>query len=213
MKLELSFDDNHELDTVINCCNKDGKFECKINIPSCVKTNLLELAMAGVVHREHFSQIRRLGKFYLENVFHYNFYEVDSENRSVVHYLAWTGKDESLADILEVIPSLANMQDEYGETPLMLAVRGGKPCLMVLKLLLNSSHVVIDTQNRRGWTALHLATSFGDQVCAELLVRSGASVLLRDRQGLSPVDTIHQGVKDSQKKILLSLMKNKKISK
>ena len=213
MKLELSFDDNHELDTVINCCNKDGKFECKINIPSCVKTNLLELAMAGVVNKEHFSQIRRLGKFYLENVFHYNFYEVDSENRSVVHYLAWTGKDESLADILEVIPSLANMQDEYGETPLMLAVRGGKPCLMVLKLLLNSSHVVIDTQNRRGWTALHLATSFGDQVCAELLVRSGASVLLRDRQGLTPVDTIHQGVKDSQKKILLSLMKNKKISK
>ena len=128
MKLELCFDDNHELDTVINCCKAGGVFDCKLHLPTCVSVELLEQAKAGLVHKEHFSQIRRLGKFYLENVFHYNFYELDSENRSIVHYLAWTGKDDSLADMLEVIPSLANLQDEYGETPLMLAVRGGKPC-------------------------------------------------------------------------------------
>ena len=30
MKLELCFDDNHELETVLNCSSKGGKFECKI---------------------------------------------------------------------------------------------------------------------------------------------------------------------------------------
>ena len=82
---ELFFDDNHELDTYLNCSSRGGKFECKVHIPSCVKTDLLEQAQSGVVHKELFSQIRRLGKFYLENVFQYNFYLLDGEKRSVVH--------------------------------------------------------------------------------------------------------------------------------
>ena len=70
-----------------------------------MKTELLEQARSGVVLKEHFSQIRRLGKFYLENVFQY--YLLDGEKRSVFHYLAWTGKDDSLAYMLDVIPFLA----------------------------------------------------------------------------------------------------------
>ena len=48
---------------------------------------------------------------------------LDQENRSVAHYLAWMGCDESLQDILSIVPTLGNFQDIYGETPLMLAVR------------------------------------------------------------------------------------------
>ena len=139
MKLELCFDDNHELETVLNCSNK--------------------------------------------------------------------------GDMLDVIPSFANLQDEYGETPLMLTVRGGKPCIAALKILLSSPHILIDCQNRRGQTALHLAASFADQTCTELLVRGGACVSVRDKLGLVPADVVPGGIKDSQKKFILGIMKKQKISK
>ena len=50
-------------------------------------------------------------------------FRLDNERRSVAHYLAWMGKEESLSDILQVVPTFANYQDIDGETPLMLAVR------------------------------------------------------------------------------------------
>ena len=48
---------------------------------------------------------------------------LDQENRSVAHYLAWIGCDESLQDILSIVPTFSNFQDINGETPLMLAVK------------------------------------------------------------------------------------------
>ena len=50
-------------------------------------------------------------------------FRLDQENRSVAHYLAWIGCDESLQDFLSLVPTMSNFQDIYGETPLMLAVR------------------------------------------------------------------------------------------
>ena len=213
MNIELCFDDNHELDTVQNCGSVGGPFECKINIPACVKADLLEQVRSGIVKREQFIQMKKLGKFYLENAFQYNFYELDGECRSVVHYLAWIGQEEPLADMLEVMPTFANLQDEYGETPLMLTVRGGKPCIAALKILLSSPHVFIDCQNKRGQTALHLAASCADQTCTELLVRGGACVSLRDKQGFVPSDVVPGGLKESQRKLIMGIMKKQKTSK
>ena len=67
----------------------------------------------------------------------------------------------------------------------MLTVRGGKPCIAALKILLSSSHVHIDYQ-----TALHLAASFADQACTELLMQGGACVSVRDKLGLVPADVV-----------------------
>ena len=95
----------------------------------------------------------------------------------------------------------------------MLTVIGGKPCIAALKILLSSPHILIDCQNRRGQTALHLAASFADQTCTELLVRGGACVSVRDKLGLVPADVVPGGIKDSQKKFILGIMKKQKISK
>ena len=62
-----------------------------------------------------------------------NSLRLDSERRSVAHYLAWIGDDDSLADILSTVPAFSSLQDMYGETPLMLAVRSD--CYKIIIIL------------------------------------------------------------------------------
>merc|ERR1712154_620013 len=118
--------------------------------------------MEGRVEPQLFREIRKLGKFYLETAFDYDLYRVDEEGRTVVHYLAWLGKEDPLVDLLSLLPTFINFQDIYGETPLMYAVRGGKACLTVVRTLLNitSIELMLDLQNIEGDTAAHLAVRF-----------------------------------------------------
>ena len=48
-------------------------------------------------------------------------------------------------------------KDDEGVTPLMLAVRGGTPCLAGLKVLLSQPGILLDMGDGQGSTALHMA--------------------------------------------------------
>ena len=128
-----------------------------MEIPACARENLLEGVKAGKVETRLFQQLARLGLFYLEEVFSVCLYQVDEEGRNLAHYLAWLGEDASLSHLLSLLPTLANMGDEDGNTPLHLAVRGGAPCLSTAKLLLSLPQTMLDLPNVDGSTPLHIA--------------------------------------------------------
>jgi len=209
MELEICLDDHHEIESALVVAD-NRLLECRVSEPSCVKADILQDVMAGKVDPNIFSQLRKLGLFYLESVFQYNFYRLDNENRTVAHYLAWCGHVAPLADVFAMVPAFANFQDIYGETPLMLAVRGGKGCISTLKFLLDlsaKSDLLLDICNEAGNTALHLAVNNQDVIAAELLVKHGADVSVKNINFQTPVDCIPLDLEDNKMKKLLSLLK------
>ena len=54
--------------------------------------------------------MRRLGRFYLWQCFHHSLYSLDCEGRSLAHYATWIGREDVLADILSLAPTLGNLQ-------------------------------------------------------------------------------------------------------
>ena len=133
------------------------ELECRMEIPACARENLLEGVRAGKVETRLFQQMARLGLFYLEEAFSVCLYQVDEEGRNLAHYLAWIGEEAALGHVLSLLPTLANMGDEDGNTPLHLAVRGGAPCISAARLLLSLPQTMVDLQNTDGNTPLHIA--------------------------------------------------------
>jgi len=91
----------------------------------------------------------------------------------------------------------------------MLAVRGGAPCVPVLRLLLSLPQTCTDLPSLLGSTALHMAASWGDQTATELLIRAGANPALKDRDGKIPAELVPSRLKDTQRKLLLSILRKK----
>ena len=93
---------------------------------------------------------------------------------------------------------------------LRLFSRGGRACVAVVKYLTELSHSTdlhLDLQNNRGDTALHLAIKFADVVNVELLLRAGADPSVKNNDIKSPVDNIPIDLKESQRRVLMSLFK------
>ena len=86
--------------------------------------------------------------------------QVDDEGRNMAHYLAWLGEEAALSHLLSLLPSLANMVDEEGNTPMHLAVRGGAPCLASARVLLSLHNTLVDLPDFEGNTPLHIAARF-----------------------------------------------------
>ena len=78
----------------------------------------------------------------------------------MAHYLAWLGEEAALSQLLSLLPSLANMVDEEGSTPMHLAVRGGAPCLASARVLLSLPNTLVDLPDFEGNTPLHIAARF-----------------------------------------------------
>lgn len=78
----------------------------------------------------------------------------------MAHYLAWLGEEVALGHLLSLLPSLANMVDEEGSTPMHLAVRGGAPCLASARVLLSLHNILVDLPDSEGNTPLHIAARF-----------------------------------------------------
>ena len=85
---------------------------------------------------------------------------MDDEGRNMAHYLAWLGEEAALSHLLSLLPSLANMMDEEGNTPMHLAVRGGAPCLASARVLLSLHNTLVDLPDFEGNTPLHIAARF-----------------------------------------------------
>lgn len=76
-----------------------------------------------------------------------------------------------------------NMYDENGTTPLMLAILSEKADFQIVKTIVESGADVNLQEPTQKWTALHLASRDGNYEIADLLIRHGAIVDVRDCYG------------------------------
>lgn len=91
---------------------------------------------------------------------------------------------ESVVEILEAVPSLVDVTDNLGSSPLMATCRLGKG--KVAKALLDHQ-ADPEFQNKAGHNCLMEACYYGHLTIVELLRERGASWLARDKAGLSPL--------------------------
>jgi ankyrin repeat protein len=86
---------------------------------------------------------------------------------------------------------LVNDRDDYGCTPLQIAVQ--KDHRDVVTYLLDSG-AEVNSRNKDGYTALHFVTS---KTMAELLITRGADVNIPDNYGLIPIhNAVLEGYRD-----------------
>lgn len=82
-----------------------------------------------------------------------------------------------------------NAQTTYGDTPLLFAVRHGRPnALAVVSALLKSGATTSQAQTPTGRTALHLAVMGGQTELVLRLADAGADASIADSDGLTPLD-------------------------
>lgn len=82
-----------------------------------------------------------------------------------------------------------NAQTTYGDTPLLFAVRHGRPNAMaVVSALLKSGATTSQAQTQTGRTALHLAVIGGHTELVRRLAEAGADASVADNDGLTPLD-------------------------
>ena len=71
--------------------------------------------------------------------------------------------------------------------PLLSAVEHDEQSEVYLEALLEDGQVDLEVADFRGWTALHLAASFGREKCIELLLEEGADPKAVDTYGFTPL--------------------------
>ncbi|PWA41543.1 Ankyrin repeat-containing protein [Artemisia annua] len=124
------------------------------------------------------------------------------DGRSPLHLAASKGhEDIALFLIQEGVE--VNISDNFGNTPLLEAIKRGhdniasllikEGCSLTItdsdtKLSPSVAREVLNSKDYDFRTPLHVATSRGSYVLAELLVKAGASVLSKDRWGNTPLD-------------------------
>lgn len=107
-----------------------------------------------------------------------------------VKYAGSKNHKELLKYLLDCDGIDANASDQLRETPLhRVASMGHHDCLRILLTHPNTSKTIsIDAQNLRGETPLHLACECDDLISAKLLLNSGASTDILNKEKLSPLD-------------------------
>eukprot|EP00088_Acartia_fossae_P018779 TRINITY_DN20872_c0_g1_i1.p1 TRINITY_DN20872_c0_g1~~TRINITY_DN20872_c0_g1_i1.p1 ORF type:complete len:209 (+),score=30.82 TRINITY_DN20872_c0_g1_i1:201-827(+) len=204
--MSIGFTNEYNLANVY-VLNSDQTVEGRVSVPGCVARNIMEEAQSGKLDYYLYQEMERLGLFYLKSVFGFRIDQLDEERRTLLHYAAWIGKDEIVQIILKLDPDQVFCQDEYGETPVMLAVKGGKDCLQSLKLLLDeyTGYFLNTTRNFDGLTALHISAIGVDPIMAEILIRAGASLNIKDGAGRTPVDMVD--LNNISRKQMIALLK------
>jgi tetratricopeptide (TPR) repeat protein len=105
---------------------------------------------------------------------------------STLRFAAWSGNVEALEDFIKTAQNI-NERESRGWTPLHLAAWNmhGK----VIQRLLKVSSIEINARTSPdGWTALHMAVYNNDLDVTKALLRHGADVDLRDRNGSSSAE-------------------------
>ena len=126
----------------------------------------------------------------------------DIHNR-VMSDLCRSARQGNLFDvnlILDTTPDLLNSvsnasEDCFGSngSPLHYATIGNQPDI-VHALLVRGANITLQTS--RGMTALHLSCTRGFVECASLLLDHGASMMNKDKFGITPLNIVNQGFKE-----------------
>ena len=132
----------------------------------------------------------------------------DKENQSHIvktglHKACSRGSHIVVRDLLDM-GAKADIQDEYGDTPLHEAAVKNHPDIvtMLLERTENKTNL-IDIQNKEGQTALHAACVKGSHEVVEILLNSGADPTILDREGDS---VLYYGVRSKSIKIVNTLL-------
>jgi hypothetical protein len=106
-----------------------------------------------------------------------------------IHWAAFNGKVEALADLL-ARGAPVDLRTESGNTPLTLAVLGGRT--EAVRLLLDAG-AEVEAVPEDGGTAIMLAADRGHEEIARMLVERGARPLARGAHGMTAVDLARRG--------------------
>ena len=108
-------------------------------------------------------------------------------NPSAVHLICYLNKPSFLSFITQGYPELdLNLQDSFGNTPLMIAVKHRKEKI-IEALLSKGAGVLIRNQLDCGDTALHYACEGGDMRIALLIISNSTDIDVVNQEGMTPL--------------------------
>lgn len=102
-----------------------------------------------------------------------------------IHEAAKSGDAEKLRQLLDKDPSLLYVKDEQGKTPLHWATGRGQT--QIIEILLNEYKVDVNVRNDNEGTALHVAASQAQPEAARILIKHGALVNAKAKDGATPL--------------------------
>ncbi|KAE8688490.1 Ankyrin repeat family protein [Hibiscus syriacus] len=117
----------------------------------------------------------------------------DKRGMTITHIAAREGEDAILELLAYKFPEIWDLQDYEGQTPFHLAVERGKLACVKFILGIGLSHDgLINQQDNKGNTALHLAAIHGNnQKIFDLLIKDGrVDKTARNNEGLTVIDII-----------------------
>jgi hypothetical protein len=128
--------------------------------------------------------------------------EEEEEGELTLHSAASTGDHEALAVLLAAPGCEVNAKDEEGRTALHFACGYGEIACAEALLAAKAN---ADATDKNSNTALHYAAGYGRRDVVQLLVDAGASVVLKNADGKSPIDVARL---NNQAEVLQALEKD-----
>jgi uncharacterized protein len=99
-------------------------------------------------------------------------FDVKHKGRTPIHYAAESGCDGCLRDLAARDKKIVNDKDAHGDTPIILAARGGHAG--AVKFLLTNK-AKVNEKSKENWTPLLAAIQGGHTECVRALLAAGAS--------------------------------------
>ena len=143
---------------------------------------------------------------------------IGADGMTPLHYATRYGKNvvggcereaEETDTGLEVVRLLVehgadyNKQDDYSLTPLHHSAMRGY--VKVVEFLLGLDNIDINSRDKQGSTALHIAATYKNEMISQMLLEGKASVRMKDRQGQTP---LHRAAQEGDGQIISLMLDN-----
>ncbi len=109
----------------------------------------------------------------------------DKDGYSALHYACMNKHVHTVIAIIGLPECNVNVKDNYNRTPLHRAIEYHQ--LGLVKALVNRKDVQINIQDNNGWTPLHYASYNQMKTTCMILLKNGANVELKDKEGHKPL--------------------------